>query len=241
MRHAPAVEPGLFELRHPVGGPERFSPILRPTVIEELAFILAATASLFATVDPIGTLPFFVALTEGFEEEDKRVILRRAVATTGTTLAIFLIAGNFLFAAFGFTLYAMEISGGILLFLIAYDMLHGDVGKKLAPADREEAIRKRDELAIAPLGIPLLAGPGAIATVMVYVGNAQGNLTEIAGLFVAILAVTLVSFAILHFGRGIFRYLGRVGITAIIRVMGLLLGAVAVQFVINGVLGAVHA
>lgn len=209
-------------------------------VIEELAFVLAATASLFATVDPIGTLPFFVALTEGFEEADKRVILRRAVATTGVTLVVFLVAGKYLFTAFGFTLYAMEISGGILLFLIAYDMLHGDVGKKIAPADREEAIRKRDELAIAPLGIPLLAGPGAIATVMVYVGNAKDNLFEVFGLFLAVIAVTVASFLILHFGRGIFRYLGRVGITAIIRVMGLLLGAVAVQFIINGILGVVH-
>ncbi|MDE1822222.1 MAG: NAAT family transporter [Euryarchaeota archaeon] len=204
----------------------------------ELGFLLAAAASIFATVDPIGTLPFFVALSEGFDEADKRVILKRAVATCGVTLVVFLVAGRFLFAAFGFTLWAMEISGGILLFLIAYDMLHGEVGKKIPPADREDAIRRRDELAIAPLGIPLLAGPGAIATVMVYVGNSGGDVIDLAGLFVAVIAVTLASWAILHFGQGIFRYLGRVGITAIIRVMGLLLAAVGVQFIINGVVGA---
>ncbi|MDE1837360.1 MAG: NAAT family transporter [Euryarchaeota archaeon] len=204
----------------------------------ELGFLLAAAASIFATVDPIGTLPFFVALSEGFDEADKRVILKRAVATCGVTLVVFLVAGRFLFAAFGFTLWAMEISGGILLFLIAYDMLHGEVGKKIPPADREDAIRRRDELAIAPLGIPLLAGPGAIAMVMVLVGNSGGDVIDLAGLFVAVIAVTLASWAILHFGQGIFRYLGRVGITAIIRVMGLLLAAVGVQFIINGVVGA---
>lgn len=209
--------------------------------MEELAFLLAATASIFVTVDPIGTLPFFIALTDGFDKEDKRIILTRASLTTGITLSIFLVAGNFLFATFGFTLFAMEISGGVLLFLIAYGMLNGEVGKKIPNADREDAIRRRDELAIAPLGIPLLAGPGAIATVMVYVGNTNGDVVDLVGLFVAILAVTISTWAILFYGQRIFRYLGRVGVTAIIRVMGLLLGAVAVQFILNGILGAAHA
>lgn len=209
--------------------------------MEELAFLLAATASIFVTVDPIGTLPFFIALTDGFDNEDKRVILTRASLTTGITLSVFLVAGNFLFATFGFTLYAMEISGGTLLFLIAYGMLTGEVGKKIPNADREDAIRRRDELAIAPLGIPLLAGPGAIATVMVYVGNTNGDVVDLIGLFVAIVVVTLSTWAILFYGQRIFRYLGRVGVTAIIRVMGLLLGAVAVQFILNGIVGAAHA
>lgn len=202
-----------------------------------IPFLLAATASLFVVVDPIGTVPFFVALTTGYDEADRREILIRAVATTGVVLSIFVVAGKWLFAAYGFTLSAVEISGGILLFYMAFQMLYGDVSFKISAQDREEAIQKRDELAIAPLGIPLLAGPGSIATVMIYVGSAGGDFLDLVAVFVAVVAVTLASWAILHFGQRIFRYLGRVGITAIVRIMGLLLAAVAVQFVINGVQG----
>lgn len=208
--------------------------------MSELPFLLAAAASIFVTVDPIGVLPFFVSLTEGYDESDKRAILDRAVVTTGVVLVIFLLAGRWLFEAFGFTLYAVEIAGGILLFFTAYDMFHGEVGKKIPAADREEALQRRDELAIAPLGIPLLAGPGAIATVMVYTGSAGGDLIDLVGIFAAIVGVTIATFVILHFGQRIFRYLGRVGVLAIIRVMGILLAAVAVQFVINGVLGTIR-
>lgn len=204
-----------------------------------LEFTLAATASLFVVVDPIGTLPFFVALTQGYDERDRRVMVDRAISVLGGVLVAFALFGRFLFAAFGFTLFAVEIAGGILLFFTAYEMFHGEMGQKLPPATREEAIRRRDELAVAPLGIPLLAGPGSIATVMVYVGNSGGAISDLLGIFLAVAVVAASSYFILRFGQGLFRYLGRVGITAITRILGLLLAALAVQFVINGILGVV--
>lgn len=203
--------------------------------MSELPFLLAATVSLFVVVDPVGTVPFFVALTAGYGAEDRRAIMLRAVATTGGVLAVFALLGKWLFEAYGFTLSAVEISGGILIFYMAFEMLYGNISFKISPADQEEAIAKRDELGIAPLGIPLLAGPGAIAAVMIYVGDAGSNWGDLASIFVAVLLVTLSCWVILGFGSRIFGYLGRTGITAIVRVMGLLLAAVAVQFVINGV------
>jgi multiple antibiotic resistance protein len=206
--------------------------------VNVLPFFLATTASLFVVVDPVGTVPFFVALTRGYDEADRRAILLRAILTVAGVLSVFVIAGKWLFQAYGFTLSAVQISGGILLFYMAFQMLYGEVGTKISAADREEAIARRDELAIAPLGIPLLAGPGSIATVMIYEGAAGGSLLAQGAVFLAVLLISLLSFVTLYFGQRIFGYLGRVGITAIVRIMGLLLAAVAVQFVINGIQGA---
>lgn len=190
-------------------------------------------------MDPIGTLPFFVSLTQGFDSNDRSIILNRAVIVLGSILALFAVVGRFLFAAFGFTLAAFEIAGGILLFMVAYDMLHGEISRsKLSAKDREEALERRDELSVVPLGIPLLAGPGAISTVMIYEGSAGSDPIALTGTLVAIGIVTGLTYVILRFGQRIFHTLGRVGVMALTRVIGLLLAAVGAQFVVDGILAA---
>ena len=207
--------------------------------MSDLGFFLAVMASVFAIVDPIGALPFFVALTSGYSEADREVVLRRAAAVVGILLGLFALFGRFLFAAFGFTLAAFEIAGGILLFIVAYEMLSGETGRtRLTSADREEALARRDELSIVPLGIPLLAGPGAISTVMIYEARAANDPISILSTFIAIAVTTVSTFVVLRYGQRLVRRLGRVGIMALTRVMGLLLAAVAVQFILFGVSAA---
>ncbi len=202
----------------------------------DIALYAAIIVTIFAIVDPIGTLPFFVTLTDGFDAADRGVILRRAVLVFGTVLAVFALVGRFIFAAFGFTLGAFEIAGGILLFVVAFDMLQGEIGRtKLSPQDRDEAIARRDELSVVPLGIPLLAGPGAISTVMIYEGNAGNDPLVIVATFVAILITAVATFFIFRYGQAILHALGRVGVMAMTRVLGLVLAAVGVQFVLNGI------
>jgi len=204
--------------------------------VTDVAVYAAIVLSIFAIVDPFGALPFFVSLTEGLPEEDRQVVLRRAVFVLGAVLALFALLGRFLFAVFGFTLGAFEIAGGILLFLVAFDMLQGEVTRtKLGPADRAEAIARRDEVAVVPLGIPLLAGPGAISTVMIYEGSAGGDPWIVVATFVAILVTAAATFVVLRLGHPILNRLGRTGVMAMTRVLGLILAALGVQFVINGV------
>lgn len=206
----------------------------------EVEFLVAVSASVFAIVDPLGMLPFFAALTDGFDTVDRQVVLTRAIAVLGTVLTVFAIAGRFLFAAFGFTLAAFEIAGGLLLFYVAFEMLNGEITRtRLGQEDKADALARRDEISIVPLGIPLLAGPGAISTVMIYIGSAGTNLFDIVSVFVAIAITTALSYAILRYGHGILDRLGRVGAMAITRVLGLLLAAVGVQFVLNGILAAI--
>ncbi len=205
----------------------------------EFLVYVAVFVTVFALVDPIGAVPFFVSLTDGFSEADRRIVRRRAVVVLGSVLGVFALVGRFLFAAFGLTLAAFEIAGGILLFIVAYDMLHGEVTRtKLTSEDREEAIARRDEIAVVPLGIPLLAGPGAISTVMIYEGSAGDDPAMVVVVFLAIVVTTALTFFILKYGQKIFRYFGKTGIMAMTRVLGLLLAAVGVQFVLNGVFGA---
>jgi multiple antibiotic resistance protein len=204
-------------------------------MLDEIGFFLAVTVSIFAIVDPFGTLPFFVGLTDGFSDVDRAVVLRRAVIVLGATLGLFAIAGRLLFAAFGFTLAAFEIAGGIILFLVAYEMLQGQLARsKLTPRDQDEAIARRDEISVVPLGIPLLAGPGAISTTMIYAATAGSDPIALSSTLIAIAITTGATFVVLTFGQRIFRAMGRLGVTALTRVMGLVLAAVGVQFVING-------
>jgi multiple antibiotic resistance protein len=206
--------------------------------VSDLYFYLAIVATLFAIVDPIGTLPFYVSLTQGFSTADRNVILHRSCIVLGTVLAVFALVGRFLFQLFGFTLYAFEIAGGVLLFFVAFDMLRGEIAKvRLSAEDREEAIARRDELSVVPLGIPLLAGPGAISTVMIFEGSAPDTLLAVIATFVAIGVTTVATYFILRYGPRILDSIGRVGIMAMTRVLGLILAAVGVQFVINGILG----
>ncbi len=208
--------------------------------MNDLIAFVVTIVTIFAVVDPIGTLPFFAAFTQGFSESDRRAVLIRTVVVATLILIIFALAGRYLFAAFGFTLPAFEIAGGILLFIVAYDMLRGEIGPtRLTAADRDEAIQHRDEVAVFPLAIPLLAGPGAISTVMIYAGGANAGPFDTLAAFVAVLVTGAATYVIFRYGQRILHSLGRVGIMAMTRVLGLLLAAVAVQFVITGILAVV--
>ncbi len=205
-----------------------FDPLLYATII----------VTVFAIVDPVGTLPFFVSLTQGFETADRWVVLHRSVLTLGGVLTLFALVGRFLFQAFGFSLAAFEVAGGILLFVVAYEMIFGEFGRaKLSPKDREETVARRDEISIVPLGVPLLAGPGAISTVMIYEANSGGDPLAILSVFIAIAIVTVATYFIFRYGEKVLRVLGRVGVMAMTRVLGLLLAAVGVQFVATGIIG----
>jgi multiple antibiotic resistance protein len=202
----------------------------------DFALYAAIIVTVFALVDPIGTLPFFVALTEGFEPQDRQVVLRRAILTMAGVLTLFALVGRFLFLAFGFTLAAFEVAGGIILFLVAYDMLRGEVTRtKLTPGEEDPS--SRNEVGIVPLGIPLLAGPGAISTVMIYEGNSGSDPLIIVATFVAIGVVTVLAYLIFRYGQRILLSFGRTGVMAMTRILGLLLAAVGVQFVAIGLLG----
>jgi multiple antibiotic resistance protein len=158
---------------------------------------------------------------------------KRASITCFIVLTVFALAGGMIFKLFGITLPALKIAGGLLLFLIGMEMLQAkQSGTKEAPGETEEACRKED-VGIIPLGIPLLAGPGAISNVMVLMGQSP-NWWQAAPVFIAIAFTSICAFLILAMAGRIRALLGETGIHILMRMMGLLLTAIAVQFVING-------
>jgi len=202
----------------------------------DLAFGLTAMASIFAIVDPLGAVPFFSMLTEGFTTEDKRAVVQKSCLVALVVLLVFGLAGQWIFLAFGFTAPAFQIAGGILLFSVGFEMLHGERPRTKSTEKEHEEALERQAVGVVPLGIPLLAGPGAISAVMVYMSQDTSTPADKVFIFAGILVAILASYAALLYSDRIFRRIGRTGTLALSRIFGLLLAAVAVQFIINGVI-----
>lgn len=207
-------------------------------------FAITAFASIFAIVNPIGNIPFFVTVTEGYTAEERKLVIIKICVVMVAVLVAFGLFGNIIFSIYGITIPMFKIAGGLLLFSVAFAMMRGERSRaKITEDERQEAIM-REEIGVVPLGIPLFAGPGAITTVMIYVSfamdSAEGDVYfNLFSVFLAILVTTIISYFSLIYSERIFKRMGRSGAAALGRIFGLLLAAVAVGFVLNGVFDAV--
>ena len=196
-------------------------------------FSVLALSSIFFLVDPFAALPTFLAVTAGADERRRRRIAWKASLTALIFLSLFAIAGQYIFKMFGITLPAFEIAGGVILLLIGLDMLEAKrSATQEVTGDAEEAATKEDA-GIVPLGIPMLAGPGAIASVMVLVGQAQ-NRWQMVAILGSIFITAAICYLVLGNSSRVARALGDTGIRILVRIMGLLLVALAVQYFVNG-------
>jgi len=198
-------------------------------------FSVLALSSIFFLVDPFAAIPSFLAITAGADAERRKRMARKGALTCFIVLTSFAVGGQLIFRLFGITLPAFEIAGGLILLLIGLDMLQAKrSATQEAMGDTEEASQKEDA-GIVPLGIPMLAGPGAISSVMVLVGQAPGAWRwEMGAILGAIALTSLVSYWVLAGAGSVRRVMGETGIRVLVRVMGLLLVALAMQFFVNG-------
>jgi multiple antibiotic resistance protein len=198
-----------------------------------LQFIFVALTSLFFLVDPIAAVPTFLIITGHANANQRRHMAKRAAWTCFIVLASFAMAGTLIFKLFGITLPAFKIAGGVILLMIGMDMLQARRSQtKETPTETEEGAEKED-VGIIPLGVPMLAGPGSISTVMVLMSGAPK--WWYAGAILGAIALTAISsFWILAAADRVRGYLGETGIRILTRMMGLLLMAIAVQFMLNG-------
>lgn len=196
-------------------------------------FSLLALSSIFFLVDPFAALPTFLAITEGSDAARRRRIARKASVTTLIVLCAFAFAGEYIFRLFGITLPAFEIAGGVILLLIGLDMLEAKRSPTQESPGETAAAAQKEDAGIVPLGVPMLAGPGAITTVMVLVGQAQTPWQMVA-ILSAIAVTALVCYLVLGNSDKVARAMGETGIRILVRVMGLLLVALAVQYFVNG-------
>jgi multiple antibiotic resistance protein len=201
-----------------------------------LDFGTTAFISILFLVDPPGTVPAFMALTAKYTPERRRRTALVASTVATLTLAGFAAAGNYVFRVLGLTLPAFQIAGGLILFLVALDMIRAQRSTQENPEEMSEGEEAAD-VAVAPLAIPMLAGPAALSTVAVLMAQAQ-NAGEVTVVFLAIALTGLVCFLTLRLAEPIQRRLGKTGIHILGRVLGLVLAGIAVQFILNGLKAA---
>jgi multiple antibiotic resistance protein len=187
-------------------------------------------ATLGVIMDPLGTIPVFLGLTTGRSTRVRQRLAGQAVAVAFTVIAVFAVLGRQILVYLGITVPALQAAGGLLLILVALELLTGNQKEPDEVADVN--------VALVPLGTPLLAGPGAIVATIVFVRNAQQGphpLASYLAIAVGVLLVHLVLFAVLRFSVNIIRLVGESGIVLMTRIFGLLLSAIAVQLVANAV------
>ena len=206
-----------------------------------MLFTIRAFVTFFTIIDPVGLAPVVIGLTAHLEEAQRRRVVTRAVIISAAIIAFFALVGRFLLDHLGISLYAFNIAGGLLLFLVAVDMLFGrSSGTRETKAESEEAMT-REDISIFPLAIPMIAGPGTIATTILYVGLATPNLLDMLSVAAAILSALFAAWLVMRSSMWIIRRIGRTGILVLSRILGIVLAALATQFVLNGIVAFVQA
>ena len=192
----------------------------------------------FAVMNPIANTPVFLGLTAGEDNATRRMVALQAVLGAFVIIAVFCLMGSVIFKLFGITLPAFRITGGVLVALIGFQMLHSNPSAMHhpSPADQADSRQAALSVALSPLALPILAGPGTIATAMNFASTGGTiNMLVTLGAFALLCAITYGFFV---FGEGLTRYLGRNGLNVITRIMGLILSVIGVQMLIEGVQGA---
>ncbi len=189
--------------------------------------------AIFIIVDPIGLLPLFIALTHNYSKNRIKHTVWLACLTSAFVLIIFSLAGNIILEFFGVTIPAFRIAGGIIIFIIAVEMLQVKRTRLKTTPEEEEKGLEQEEVGIVPIGIPMLAGPGAITTVIVFTSSSQQHNIYIT--IAAIMLTLFLAFFILKQAVFIHRILGPTGLNIFTRLMGLILAVISVQFVMDGI------
>jgi multiple antibiotic resistance protein len=210
-----------------------------------ILFFIKALVALFTVVDPIGLAPVTLALTADLSLYERAFVVTRATIIAAVVVAIFSVAGEAIFSALGVTTPAFSLAGGVLLFLVAIDMLFGrQSGARETPREAREA-RKREDVSVFPLAIPMIAGPGTLTTIILLnsstVNNPAGPELLLRVVIGAAAALTLVACWItMRLSLTIQQRIGVTGILVLSRVQGMLLAAVAAQFMLNGLSQFLH-
>ena len=206
---------------------------------EQIGQFLTVFMGFFAIMNPVANTPVFLGLTADDSPEIKRRIAAKALLLTFTLIVVFCLLGRLIFDLFGITLPAFQITGGILVFLIGFQMLHGEQSTVHSPVtgDKENSLQGQLSVAVTPLAIPILGGPGTIATAMNF--SSTGGLTEVIITTAAFALLCLITYVFFVAGERLVHLLGDNGLSVVTRLMGLILAVIGTQMVITGIEGAI--
>jgi len=204
-----------------------------------ISFFIYAFTSLFIIMNPIGLVPLFYIWTSNNTEKEKITLLKKSAVVVILTLVTFGFFGKWIFEFFGITIDSFKVAGGLLILKISWDMLHAQISKtRQTPKEKEEMVQL-DDIAVVPLAIPLLAGPGTITTSIILMEHSTTIYDKLA-ILLSILLAALLSAVILYLSDNIATILKTSGIKAIVRLMGLILSAISIEIISSGIFGLIH-
>ena len=199
----------------------------------DIKFFIISFSTLFTLINPIGITPIVLSLTEGYNSKKYLKTIKTSIFLAGIILFTFAIMGKVIFSFYGITVYAFKIAGGILFLRIGINMLEAKISRtKSTPKESQEAIDNND-IALTPIGIPIIAGPGAITSVMILAAETN-TITHKIIFYMNIIITLLTTLIILVLAKAISKKLGTTGLRVIERIMGMILMVVAIQYIIDG-------
>lgn len=189
-----------------------------------------ALVGVFVIVNPFGNVPLFISLTSKFSSEERKHAIAKSVVIATSVLLVFALIGQALFNLLNVTLPSLRIAGGLLLLAIAFDMLMGK-----SPASKIDESEERESVAVTPMALPLLAGPGAMSTVMILMNDA-GSVTMKGSVLIAILLAMAAGFVILINSERVYSIIKKDGSRVLTKIMGIILATIAIEMVVHGIL-----
>lgn len=198
---------------------------------EILTFALLSFTSFFTLINPLGTMPIFMTMTNGLEHKSRVKIAKKAVLVAFITIVVFAFSGQLLFNFFGISVNSFRIVGGVIFFLMGMDMLQARLGK--VKVKESEVKKYENDISITPLAIPMICGPGAITNAIVLMEDTS-SVGMVAALFIAVFVVLLLTYLILISSTKIIKFLGETGNNVMMRLMGLIVMVIAVEFFFSG-------
>jgi multiple antibiotic resistance protein len=203
-------------------------------ILAVASFFLSSFVTVFFVVDPPAAVPLFISMTATYPADEKRRMAIRASLISFSVLSVFAAAGGAIFRLLHVSLGAFRMAGGLLLFLLAVDMLRAQRSRQRTSPEEEAEAAETDDVSVFPLAIPMLAGPGATSAVMVLMTRAE-QIWQSGAIFISIAVTAVMTYGILRFAGSIGEYLGQTGLNVLQRIMGLVLAAIAMQFVVDGI------
>ena len=204
-----------------------------------ISFFLLTFSSLFTLINPIGITPILLSITKDLDDNEYTRIIKKGIIVAYLILFIFSLMGSLIFEFYGITINAFMIAGGILFFRSSIDMIEAKVPRSSSTPKETEEAEEKEDISITPIGIPLIAGPGAITSVMLLSSQAISTADKLILHFNIILTL-LLTFIILLLGKKISKRIGTTGIRIIQRIMGLILLVISIQFIINGIIPLIN-
>lgn len=198
---------------------------------QELGFFLVVFTSFFTVINPLGVLPIFLTMTDGLDDAHRRATAQKAMVVSFITLVLFSLSGQVLFEFFGISVHSFRIVGGIIFFMVGQDMLQARLQRTKVP--NQKVKEYVGDISITPLAIPMITGPGAITNAIVLKEQADSYL-EIGAFYGGIFAVCIITLALLIGANQILKVLGETGAKILMRIMGLIVMVIAVEFFLSG-------